>query len=94
MDRSEAAKILEAYVSQYRTKPYAELVGLMDDVQVHEETGLSGVQYILEFDVVWDHEPDADIRVTGGIDDGKIPSALSPLCDDFILTPDDRFVGE
>ena len=94
MDRLEAAQILEAYLSQYRITPYTDLVRLMDEVQVHEETGLSGTEYILEFDVVWDHEPNADIRVTGGIDDGKIRSALSPLCEDFILTPENEFVGE
>ncbi len=94
MDKSEAAKFLEAYISQYRAKPHAELVKLMSDVQVHETTGVSGVEYILEFDVRWDDKPNGDIRVAGGIDDGGFRSAFSPLCDDFILSPDGGFVGE
>jgi hypothetical protein len=33
------------------------------------------------------------LRVLGSIDDGGW-RALSPLCDDFVLAPDGRFVGE
>ena len=94
MDQSEAAKILEGYISQYRAKSYAELVELIGDVQVHETTGVSGAEYILEFEARWDGKPNGDILVIGGIDDGGFRSAFSPLCDDFILAPDGRFVGE
>jgi hypothetical protein len=78
MDKSEAAKILQDHISKYRVKSYAEL----------------GAEYTLEFDVMWDSDPDGDIRVIGGIDDGTFPSAFSPLSDDFILGPDGKFVGE
>jgi taurine dioxygenase len=94
MDKSEAAKVLQDHVSQYRAKPYAELKSLIGNVQVHEATGASGAEYTLEFDVLWDSDPDGDIRVIGGIDDGTFPSAFSPLSDDFILSPDGKFVGE
>ena len=94
MDKSEAAEILQDHVSQYRAKPYAELKCLIGDVQVHDAVGASGAEYTLEFDVLWDSNTDGDIRVIGAIDDGTFPSAFSPLSDDFILSPDGRFVGE
>jgi len=94
MDKSEAAKILQDHISKYRAKPYAELKNLIRDVQVHGVVGQSGAEYTLEFDVMWDSDPDGDIRVIGGIDDGTFPSAFSPLSDDFILGPDGKFVGE
>jgi hypothetical protein len=94
VDKSEAAEILREHISQYRAKPYAELKSLISNVQVHEATGGSGTEYTLEFDVLWDSDPNGDIRVIGGIDDGTFPSAFSPLSDDFILSPDGEFVGE
>ena len=94
MDRSEAAKILQDHISLYRAKPYAELKSLIGNVQVHGVAGQSGAEYTLEFDMMWDSDPDGDIRVIGAIDDGTFRSAFSPLSDDFILSPDGKFVGE
>ena len=94
MDKTEAAEILTEYVSQYRDKTYAELMKLIGDVQVHESTGVSGTEYIMEFIIMWDHKPNGDILVSGGIDDGGFRSAFSPLCEDFILTPDGEYAGE
>ena len=94
MDKSEAAAILQDHISLYRAKPYSELKSLIGNVQVHEATGSSGAEYTLEFDVRWDSNPDSNIRVIGAIDDGTFPSAFSPLSDDFILSPNGKFVGE
>jgi len=94
MDKSEARKILQWRISRYRAKPYAELVKLIDHVQMHEATSVSGTKYTLEFDMLWDRDPDGDIRVIGEIDDGTFPSTFWPLSDDFILSPDGKFVGE
>jgi hypothetical protein len=94
MDKSEATKILQGHMSRYRAKPYAELKSLIGNVQVHGAAGQSGAEYTLEFDVLWDSNPDCDIRVIGAIDDGTFRSTFSPLSDDFILSPDGKFVGE
>ena len=94
MDKSEVAEILHNHMSQYRAKTYAELKSLVGVVQVHEATGASGAGYTLEFDVMWDSDADGDIRVIGAIDDGTFLSAFSPLSDDFILSPEGKFVGE
>jgi len=94
MDKSEATKILQWHISRYRAKPYAELVRLIGNAQVHVTTSVSGTKYTLEFDVLRDSDPDGDIRVIGEIDDGTFPSSFWPLCDDFILSPDGKFVGK
>ena len=94
MDQEEAREVLADYVARYRAESYAELAALIGEVQVHEATGASGAGYILEFEVLWDREPEGDIRVVGGIDDGGFRSAFAPLLDDFVLTPDGDFVGE
>jgi hypothetical protein len=94
MDKEEAREILAAHVARYRAKSYVELATLIGEVQVHEAAGTSGAGYTLEFDVLWDDEPNGDIRVVGGIDDGGLRSAFSPLTDDFLLTPGGEFVGE
>ena len=94
MDKSEARKILQWRISRYRAKPYAELVKLIDSVQVHVTTSVSGTKYTLEFDVLRDRGPDGNIRVIGEIDDGTFPSSFWPLCNGFILSPDGKFVGE
>lgn len=94
VDKKEAREILAAYMARYRAMSHAELAVLIGEVQVHEATGASGSDYILEFDVLWDRGPDGNIRVIGGIDDGGFRSAFSPLTDDFIMTPDGEFLGE
>jgi hypothetical protein len=44
---------------------------------------------------MWDSQREKlNILVTGAIDDGRLPGALAPLCDSFILAPDGTFVGE
>jgi hypothetical protein len=44
-------------------------------------------------EVHWDDRPGGALRVLGTIDDGGW-RALKPLCDDLLLAPDGRFVGE
>ena len=94
MNKSEAAAVLKHHIGQYRGKSYEKLITLVGNVQVHEVEGIFGASYTLEFDVVWDDKSKGDIRVIGAIDDGTLRNAISPLSDDFILTPDGRFVGE
>lgn len=95
MDKSEARAVLAQHLATYRRYSYrdlTQLVGVNSAVQVR---GPSGVEYQIEIEVMWDSlRHKTDILVMGAIDDGRLPGALSPLCDSFILAPDGRFVGE
>ena len=86
MDRDEARAILMAHVEVFRSRPYAELLGLMGDVNVAEVSGRSGAEYQLEVEVIWDSPRErTDIRILGTIDGGRIPGALAPLTHEFIV---------
>ncbi len=52
-----------------------------------------GAEYQIEVEVFWDGQQGGDIRVLGSIDDGGW-SAFRPLCEDFIIAPSGKFVGE
>ena len=92
MDKAEAAILLSAHLQEYRRRAYSDLLTLRGKPQVAELRGASGVTYQVEVEVFWDGRPGGALRVLGSIDDGW--RAFSPLCDDFILGPDGRFVGE
>jgi hypothetical protein len=95
MDRGEARTVLAAHLGSFRRRSYADLVALIGDVRVAEISGPSGATYQIEVEVRWDSPSDqTNIRVLGGIDDGRFLSALTPLNDSFIVSPGGRFVGE
>jgi hypothetical protein len=89
MDRNEARTILAAHLDQFRRRSYADLLALMGDVHVTEVASLSGATYQIELEVVWDSPREkAAIVVLGAIDDGRLPGALVPVSDSFIVAPD------
>ena len=95
MNRTEAHAVLAQQLAPYRARSYADLVAMVGTNSVVEVCGPSGVEYQIEIEVMWDSPRDkVNVLVIGGIDDGRFLSALSPLCDSFILTPDGKFVGE
>lgn len=63
-----------------------------------EGTAADGTPYYLSFDVFWDDQKNGNIRVMGdiyaepyrGFLGGMIPNVV----EDFIMTPDGRFIGE
>jgi hypothetical protein len=86
MDRDEARKVLAGHLEPLRKRPYAELVGLMGDIQVAEVVGPSGARYQIEVEVIWDSPREkTDVLVLAAIDDGRLPGSLSPLTDSFIV---------
>jgi hypothetical protein len=95
MDRGEARGILATHLGSFRLRSYADLVGLMGEVHVAEVSGPSGAEYQTEIEVIWDSPREkTNIRVFGSIDDGRLPGALVPVSDSFIVAPDGTFVGE
>jgi hypothetical protein len=96
MDKTEARTILAEHLSSYRVLAYADLVKLVGTNSVVEVLGPSGTEYQIEIDVGWGSPRDrgVDVLVMGAIDDGRLPGAISPLSDSFIMTPDGKLVGE
>ncbi len=93
MDKERARVVLARALQPYRAKSYAELRGLIGQVDAHEVANPDGPDFQVEIEAFWDHRPDGNICVSGGVDDGGW-SAFSPPCDDFIVAPDGSFVGE
>ena len=93
MDNQEAKEMLAKKLADYRRLSYADLAAKIGEIDCLEITGPSGAKYQIEIQFFWDDRPDGDVRVMGGIDDGGL-RAFMPLCDDFIISPDGRFVGE
>ena len=95
MDKSEARTLLLEHLALYRKYSYGDLLKLMGNNSVAVVRGPSGTEYQIEIDILWDSPRDkVNIRVLGAIDDGRLPGALKPLSDSFILAPDGKFVGE
>lgn len=93
MDQTEARGILRAHLDEWRRRTYAVLASEVGQSRQLQTTGQSGTQYQVDVQVRWDDQPNGDIRVLGGIDDGGW-RAFAPLTDDFILGPDGKFDGE
>jgi len=60
----------------------------MGDVHVTEVVGPSGTEYQIELEVIWDSPREkTDIHVIAAIDDGRLPGAMAPVSESFIVTP-------
>jgi hypothetical protein len=99
MDKAEAQLVLSQELSRYRNCSYEELRSLVEQSEDswHSETFgrdlPSGAKYQIEVAVFFDNKEKRNLRVRGAIDNGGW-RALSPLCDDFIMSPYGSFVGE
>jgi hypothetical protein len=94
MDKKEARQLLDAALTTYRARSYGQLVAQIGSDDHLVLTGPSNIEYQIEVQILWDNKPGGDVRVMAGIDDGRILSAMVPLCADFAMSPDGRFVGE
>lgn len=93
VNKLEARAVLQAALREYRSRPYSELVKLLDKEINTEAQGDSGVTYQIEIQVFWDDRPDGTLRVLGSIDDGGW-RAFIPVTEAFLLAPDGSFVDE
>jgi hypothetical protein len=48
----------------------------------------------VETEAFWDDRKHGHLRVLVAVDDGRGWSAVSPVCDNFIIAPDGSFIGE
>jgi hypothetical protein len=93
MDRAEAQAVLNAELFRLRAMPRADLMRLVTRCERHEVTGARGVTYQVEISACWDNRATGDLRVVACVDDGGL-RWFFPMCDDFIVAADGRFVGE
>lgn len=96
MNKQEAKSVLAKYLEQYRVRSHAELAARVGANDVAEIRGPSGEQYQIEVQILWDNprQSGGNIRVIGGIDNGRGISAFSPLTDSFIMNAEGKFIGE
>ena len=95
MDKAEAQRLADQHLQSLRPLEYAELkrradTGLLETAEV---TGENGREYQLEIQYLIDDPRTDDVRVMVAIDDGGW-RAFAPLCRDFVMSPDGRFLGE
>lgn len=88
MDATEARRLLDQELNRFRRLSYSELVNLVATNEAVRVTGPSGVEYQVEIEVLWDSPRDKmNVRVIGGVDDGRFLSALCPFCKSFVVGP-------
>jgi hypothetical protein len=88
MNKEEANSILSQIVSEFQQKEYSFWEkALADSPLVITRNGLSGTEYQIEADVVWDDCNSRRIRVLVSIDDGRFFSALKPMTESFLIEP-------
>ena len=93
MDTVAAQRVLDEWVAKLRAVPYRELASRVDSVTTDEVARDSARSWQLEIEVLWDDEPNGNVRVMVSVDDGGL-RAFVPMTDSFIKTPSEQFVGE
>jgi hypothetical protein len=91
MDTVAARKVLNAWLAKLRAVPYKELAARVDSVTNDEVARDSERSWQVEVQVLWDDEPNGNIRVTASIDDGGL-RAFVPMTDGFVKTPSGELV--
>jgi hypothetical protein len=84
MDRAEAIAILRQHLDRIEALGYKALCARIGDLEVLAAHGKTGVEYQLELNILWDHKPNAVIRILGSIDDGGLRAFL-PLTDSRLV---------
>jgi hypothetical protein len=93
MDTHAARQVLLHELASWRSKRYEDLVKAIDQPHVVQTTGPDGQGYQVEIQVLWDGEPNDNLRVMRLIDDGGW-RAIAPLIESFIITPSGDFIAE
>lgn len=96
-NKREAAAIADQRIQQLRELPYDALVArLLDDLEVQEVRGPSGVEYQIEIQAFWDDEGAGALRVQLDVDDGALHGGLFSrgVGRQFVVARAGSFVGE
>ena len=95
MNQVEAQTLLDEQLAAYRSQGYEDLAEKVGSTIAFQTVGPSGAEYNLEVMVLWDSPgKKVNVRVIAAVDDGRLPRALVPMSDSFIVAPDGSFVGE
>jgi hypothetical protein len=93
MNKEEAINILEDRLSEYRKLDYSKLVKKIGEQETFEGKTEVGEEYRIEFDFFFDGHEKTDLRVLGMIS-YSFWTDFRPISSDFIIAPDEKFVGE
>ena len=93
MDTVAARRVLKEWLTKLRAIPYRELASRVDSVTTDDVVRDSERSWQLEIQVLWDDEPNGNVRVIVSIDDGGL-RAFVPLTESFVKSPSGEFVGE
>ncbi len=93
MNKAEAASIIKNELAQYRKLPYEELVRKIGEQETFEKVSETGEKYQIEVDFFFDDEGEKTLRVAGMIS-YSFWTDFSPVCSDFIIAPDGKFIDE
>lgn len=85
--------LLHDVIVEYQARPYQELAQRIGQDDVRTVRGADGREYQIEVEAIWDDQPGGAIRVVGAIDDGSFRAGL-PLSEDFLATPEGKFITE
>jgi len=91
MDKTEARSVLKQKLNEFATRPYSDLVALIDKPVDVTVTGTSGTSYGIEFNMFYDSHLTGDLRIIGSIDDGGW-RAWFPLTETLIMKSNGKFV--
>ena len=96
MDEAEARDLLLKELGSYRRRFYRDLVERVGTNTVVQVQGSSGAEYTIEVDVFWDDSRGSPgkIRVICSIDDWRLPGALFPMSEDFLISADGTLTSE
>jgi len=90
MDKQEALSLLKDFLDQLESAGYEALSARVGENDALEVAGPSGMQYQIEYDILWDHKPpNGDLRIIGSVDDGGL-RAFVPLTDSRLVPPPSR----
>ena len=95
MDEEEARRVLDGRVAELRRRSYLDLqADWFRQPDCEQVRGLSGAEYQIEIEALWDDRRAQTLRIVVSVDDGSGWRAFAPLTDSFIVAPDGSFVGE
>jgi hypothetical protein len=87
MNQDEARVLLNQTLGWQRRRSYSDLRAAVGTVELTSLKGRSLHKYSIQICVLWDGEPDGDIRVMGTAEDGG-GHPFAPVSASFVVAPD------